>query len=140
MISRSAKYALGALRWLAMHPGERQLARELAAATGAPRDYLAKVMKRLEREGCVEGRKGWGGGFVLTARGGRRTVLEIVELFDGRMDPRECLLGLKPCSGSTPCPLHESWSRVRATMIGSLGSTRVATLGGPAPAGGRRRT
>ncbi len=140
MISRSAKYALGVLRWLALHPDERRQGRQLARATGAPADYLAKVLKRLERAGYVDGRKGWRGGFLLTAAGGRTRLLDIVELFDGPRDPRECLVGRRPCSGAAPCPLHRTWSRVRAQIITVLKGMRVADLGGPArPAGGRRR-
>lgn len=139
MISRSAKYALGVLRWLALHPGERRQGRELARATGAPADYLSKVLKRLEREGYVNGRKGWGGGFLLTGRGAEARLLEVVELFDGPLDPRECLLGLEPCNGAAPCPLHRPWSRVRAQLITTLKGMRVAGLGGRARAVGGRK-
>ena len=130
MISRTARYALRVLRFLAGKPKERVRGREIARTAGVPTEYLAKIMGRLSREGFVEGKKGWGGGFVLTAKGARRPLLDVIELFDGLPDPHACFFGLRPCNDRDPCPLHGHWDRLRDDFRAMLRSTRVGELAG----------
>lgn len=128
MISRTAQYALSMLRALARRPGERVRGQAIARETGVPADYLAKIMSRLSREGFVDGQKGWGGGFQLTAQGAKRSLLAVVELFEGLPGGRECFFGLRRCNAARPCALHGRWGQVRDGLRDMLSRTRVGQL------------
>jgi Rrf2 family transcriptional regulator, iron-sulfur cluster assembly transcription factor len=128
VVSQSAKYALSVLKLLAEQPGKRIQTRDIAGETGIPAHYLAKIMSQLTGAGLVDGRKGWGGGFVLATGSGRQPLLRVVELFDGLPDPDECLFGLQRCSSSRPCPLHQRWAGVRKAFRSMLADARVRDL------------
>ena len=61
--SATTEYAIRALAHMAtLEPGERILARDLAAATDVPRQFLGKILHRLARQGMLDSAKGRGGG------------------------------------------------------------------------------
>ena len=117
MISRTTKYALNVLRFLAREPSRRTPTDRLAAATGVPANYLSKILSQLRKHDLVEGEKGWRGGFRLQPGALDRSLRSIDEIFDKRPKRSisgECIFGLVPCNGTNPCALHERWERVRA--------------------------
>lgn len=84
----------------------------LAKSTGAPTNYLSKILHTLGRAGMVEAVRGPGGGFRIPARLRRITAYEIVRLFDDVDGQRRCFLGNKTCSADQACPAHQMWSGV----------------------------
>ena len=78
MLSRSAEYAISALKYLAQQPpGQLCGAREIAAETGVPLHYLWKVLKELRDSKIVRSFKGVKGGYEL-ARPSRRITMRDV--------------------------------------------------------------
>jgi Rrf2 family protein len=123
MVTQTGKYALRILGYLADHPGEWVLGRAIAADTGIPANYLSKILNQLRKAGFVLSQKGWGGGFFLHERAARRPIGDVLELFEGQKDNGACVFDLKPCDAGNPCPLHNSWDRVRheyETMVGEV--------------------
>lgn len=128
MISTSARHALRILQVLAGGRARRLTGAEIARRAVVPASYLAKILGRLRRAGFVEGQKGWGGGFRLSAAGARRPVLAVLDLFDGSARHDECVFGLRKCDGRHPCALHRRWTRVRSEFRGGLSKVRVAGI------------
>jgi len=128
MVSKTAKYALSVLRFLAGKPKEVLLGRDIAKATGIPSNYLAKVMSRLRKAGFVDARKGWGGGFSLAPSASGRPLADVLDLFDDPATHSECVFGLRQCNAKDPCPLHAKWERVRACFGNTMAQTRVKDL------------
>ena len=131
MISQTGRYALRILGYLADHPGERALGRDIARDTGIPANYLSKILNQLRKAGFVLSQKGWGGGFVLNARASRQPIARVLELFDGRRDREACIFELKPCDARNPCPLHHRWEPVRTEFDAMLRSVLVRNLRDP---------
>lgn len=133
MISRTGKYALRILGYLAERPSEWVLGKDVASATGIPSNYLLKILNHLSKHGFVQSQKGWGGGFRLREDAFDAPIGAALALFDGPFDERACLFGLATCDSEHPCPLHEGWEAMKrsytqmlqATTIGDLRSTPV---------------
>ncbi len=65
-------------------------------------------MQQLTKNGFVQSVKGPYGGFFIDTNSIKTTKLSaIVELFDGKQAYMGCVLGLRTCSDSQPCPLHK---------------------------------
>ena len=131
MLSHTADYALRAVLALA-HNGRSMRAEEIAAATGAPRNYLAKTLNALVKAGLLSSTRGPLGGFTLAATPDAITVARIVDLF---VEPRRsptCLLGAVPCNAATPCAAHQRWSALTAARRAPFVATTVADLLGEA--------
>ncbi len=129
MVTQTARYALRILGYLVDHPGQRVQGREIAAATGIPANYLSKIMSQLRKRGYVDGRKGWGGGFLLRDKAFSAPLAEVLDLFEGTMAAnRRCIFELRDCDAQNPCPLHTHWERVRSEYNGMLSKLSIRDL------------
>ena len=139
MISRTSKYALEILGYIACHPGEWVQGAQIARATAIPPNYLSKILNQLRKRDFVVSRKGWGGGFQLKKRAANVPLLGVLEVFDGKRADGECVFGLRKCDQQNPCPLHEHWSVIREKYKEMMSSLTVANLGPSGHATARRR-
>jgi Rrf2 family iron-sulfur cluster assembly transcriptional regulator len=128
MISQTGRYALRILGHLADHTEVWVQGREIAAATGIPANYLAKILNQLRKRGIVSSQKGWGGGFLLHEEALAAPIADVLELIDGRPDERGCVFELHDCDAEHPCPLHRRWERVRGEFQGMIRSTSIGDL------------
>lgn len=113
--SPTCQHALRAVIFLAAKEDEGAvLVREIAEASNAPHQSLAKILHSLGRNGLVRSTKGPGGGFQLARPANEVKLIEIIEVIDGPLDLRQrCVLGLSECSDESPCALHDSWQLFR---------------------------
>ena len=135
-ISATADYALRAILVLARDGATRPVrADEIAEATGAPRNYMAKTLNSLAKAGLVSSARGPAGGYVLSVAAEELSLATIVDLFDEPRPQTHCMLGSTPCDPQHPCAAHGTWTRIKAERRAPLASTTVADLlTGRAPA------
>lgn len=90
MLNQTSRYALSILGYLARRGEERVPAHQIAADTGTPANYVAKILAALRKEGVVEAEKGWGGGYALRARAGEIPLGRVMGLFEEEAGPVSC--------------------------------------------------
>lgn len=116
---QSTAYAIEALGLLAaLPPGKTIKVRELAQQLQIPEQYLAKVLSQLVRKKFVNSAKGPTGGFSLAVEPGNVTLYRIMAAMDslGKLED-ECCMGLRACSGETPCAFHDQWLKFKEQVI-----------------------
>ena len=128
MLSQTSEHAIRALLLLAQRPGEAVPATRIAAALGAPANYLAKTLNALARTGMVASTRGPAGGFRLARPADRITLAEVDESFGEIRPAATCLLGDRPCDARAPCAAHARWSVVRDQLRAPLRATTIADL------------
>jgi Rrf2 family protein len=129
VLSFTADYALRAILLLARHPGQRSLrADEIAHATGAPRNYMAKTLNALAKAGLVTSARGPQGGFTLACAPDAMTIARVVDCFDEPRPQRRCLLGTSACDPARPCAAHGRWTAIKDARRTPLVCTTVADL------------
>jgi Rrf2 family protein len=128
MVSRTGKYALRILGYLADHPDKRVQGKEIAAETSIPANYSSKILNQLRKRGLIQSQKGWGGGFLLDPQALAVPIAEVLELFEGRREAQACIFEFRKCDTSNPCPLHGHWERIRGAYEGMLGTTSIGDL------------
>ena len=129
MLSATSDYALRAVLILARSHGLRPMrADEIATATGAPRNYLAKTLNAMAKAGLVTSARGPQGGFVLAVAPDKLPIARVVDLFDEPRPPGYCLLGARPCDPRRPCAAHHRWTAINAARRAPLATTMVADL------------
>jgi len=127
--SRSAEYAIRALIPLARLPtGEFALVKTLAAQTGIPSHFLAKILQDLARLGLLKSTKGPHGGFRLNQPPEEITMLRIVEAMDGPGRYNGCIGGSPECHDRVACAMHDGWMALRSRIMDYLGGTSIADL------------
>jgi Rrf2 family protein len=136
LLSRTSEYALQALIYLAAQPeGRPVLNREVAKYLGVPAPYLAKILKDCVKHGLVASQKGRGGGFAIKPAALAVPIRTVVELTEGRDAFEGCLLGLKVCSDATACPVHHTWSPLKASLLSLLGRHTIGSMADAVRAG-----
>ena len=129
MLSQTAEHALRALLYLAGQPATRPAsAGEIAAAIGAPKNYLAKTLNVLAKRGFVTGTRGPGGGFRLDLDPAEIPVYRLVEEFAPVGERQTCLVGGRPCSDVDPCVAHSRWMGMWDRAMDPLRQTTLADL------------
>ncbi len=101
--------------------------REIAAALDASEAHLSKVLRRLAQAGLVSGTRGPGGGFRLSRRADRITLLEVYEAVEGPLERAECLFGRPVCRGAE-CICGDLLSDVSERTRRRLAGTRLSEL------------
>ena len=113
MLSHTSDYALRAALVLGRAYGRKTVrVDEIADATGAPRNYLAKVLNALAKAGVVTSARGPSGGFALAFPPESITLAHIIDQFDEPHRHTRCLLGNGPCTSDDPCAAHTQWNAV----------------------------
>lgn len=134
-LTRAADYAVRVMIHLATLPAqERALLPSLAAATGAPKSFLSKVLQALCRAGFIVSRRGQAGGFEIMPSGREATVRDVIESIDGPICLNLCLVSGITCNRSTYCPAHPIWEKAQEAMLEVLNAATVAELAAEAAA------
>lgn len=137
-IGSGVEYALHCLLWL-VDPGDQQpSSRDLADIQGVSPSYVAKIFSRLKRAGIVTSSEGIRGGYRLSRRPEKISVLEVTDaiegnnpLFDCKEIRGDCALfeETQPewaCCGV--CGIHAVMLRAERAMRAELAQTSLATL------------
>ena len=127
MISHTAEYALRAVVHLARRQSEPLTTQQIAAATGLPAGYLAKVLQALGRAGIVHSQRGLHGGFTLTHAIDNLTILGVVNAVDP-FRRIECCPISSPAHREALCPLHRTMDAAIAAAEKSLDSITIRQL------------
>jgi Rrf2 family iron-sulfur cluster assembly transcriptional regulator len=108
MLSKSTKYAIKAVLYLAVHSTEEQkiMIKDIAEPINVPRHYIAKILQDLSKKHLVSSTKGPKGGFYLSPENRQVKVIQIINAIDGEERIHSCLLSLGECNSNNPCSLH----------------------------------
>ena len=129
MLSKTSKCVVNALVELAKLPeGRYEGTSSIAKRIEAPKNYLGKLLQGLCARNIVSSQKGTGGGFRLGTEPDRITLYDIVEPIENVAMWEKCALGLKECSETDPCPVHDDWKVIKEAYLSFLRTTTVADL------------
>lgn len=127
MFSKTCEYAIRAMMFIAQksEAGVKVGIKEISKGTSAPEHFIAKILQDLSRKGLVQSVKGPNGGFFLEERSKKNTIADIVKAIDGDKLFTGCALGLRNCSETRPCPLHDEFKAIRKGIYSMLQSSTV---------------
>lgn len=127
MISQTAEYALRAVVFLAKNADTAYTAEQIAKVTQVPAPYLSKVLQPLIKARLVQSQRGLGGGFSLTTKADRITILQVINAVDPIERIETCPLGLEDHT-STLCPLHKRLDDAVALIEQAFAKTTISEL------------
>ena len=127
MFSKTCEYAIRAVLFVAQKSsdGRKVGIKEIAKGIDSPEHFIAKILQDLSRNGLVQSQKGPTGGFYLDKPALNNTLADIVRKVDGDKIFSGCGLGLKQCSETKPCPLHEDFKKIRKEIFEMLQKAKL---------------
>lgn len=132
LLNQTAVYGLRAVAVLAALPEDESATGDiLSERTEIPRQYLAKVMRRLVVAGLVRSQRGQGGGFALARPAAEIRIADVLAATDCDVTPDRCVFGVGACDPEHPCTLHPIWSRLGRSVSSWAEDMTLADLGPP---------
>lgn len=117
-LSQTAEYALRAMACIVLKKDNSPVSSNtLAKATNIPSHYLSKIMRKMVEADLVISQKGHGGGFKLAKPPEEVTFKEILATVDYKIESDNCVFGWDECDSDDPCPLHNSWSKLKNSFL-----------------------
>jgi len=130
MLSKSCVYALRSIVYIGHHATlEHKLGiKEIADELDLPVHFLSKILQRLVKHNIVQSVKGPHGGFFLNDKSKETNLLSIIDVIDGLAFFTNCGLGLKECSETHPCPLHDDFKIYRDGLYFLFSEKKISDL------------
>lgn len=119
MFSKACEYGIKASIYIAKQSiaGYLVNVKEVSAAINAPEAFTAKILQQLSREQLLVSVRGKQGGFSFAMEKLKEIkIFDIINIIDGDQIFRNCGLGLKECSETNPCPVHEDFKAIRDNL------------------------
>jgi len=130
ILSKSFGYALRGILYIAKMQDEKRKIQidEIAGNLSVPKHFLGKIMQQTVREGLLKSTKGPYGGFFLANETLTTPLIRLVEITDGMDQFRICVLKLKYCDGTNPCPLHYEMEEIKRKFLTVFNETTIGDL------------
>ena len=138
LITRDVDYAIRALRYIAGVGGERVAVPELAKRLKIPRPFLRKILQVLHRRGILKAYKGQGGGFQLARPAEEILLINLIEIFRGRLVLNKCLFKKRLCGDVATCALKGKIDAIERRVVSELKAITLKSLLEESPAHGYR--
>ena len=131
MFSKSCEYGIRASIYVAKQSiKDRKVSQmEIAKSIDSPVAFTAKILQKLTKMNIIRSSKGPNGGFYLEKGDLNEVKLwNIVVAIDGDGLLEDCSLGLRKCNAFKPCPIHNSFVKIRADIRETLEGTSLLFL------------
>lgn len=125
-VSKKSQYGLRAMVYLAKNFKRKKIVpiKDIADIEAIPFDFLEKIFSNLEGAGLVKGKKGIGGGYVLSRAPKKITVGDIVKVLEKTTVPVNCAL----CGRTKKCAAKSVWAKVELAINKTLDGITLEKL------------
>ena len=111
-----------------MDGGKLARGRTIAEKQGITEPYLEQIMIPLKRAGIVGTIRGCNGGYELRKDPSEITILELIELFDGKIELADCLKDGVRCDRGEGCPTRDVWLRLARVFREEAGAVTLKSI------------
>jgi Rrf2 family protein len=129
LMSMQTDYALRVLLDIAANwPSAGVATRELAERQHVPRVFLTKIVAQLASNGFLRTQRGKGGGVMLGRNPEQINILDVVEMFEGRLRATTCTASEEACVFGGNCAIRHLWMGGEENLRSYLSATTLADL------------
>ncbi|MBT4362972.1 MAG: Rrf2 family transcriptional regulator [Desulfobacteraceae bacterium] len=130
MLSKTSKYAIRALIFLELYSNAENKVgiKKIAGELDIPSPFLGKILQMLVKHQLLGSTKGPHGGFCLNKPAIDISLMEVVEIIDGKETFDNCVIRTSPCDGDRPCSMHHKLAPLRSEMKSLFTTETIADL------------
>jgi len=120
MLSNTCKYAIRAIIYLGIESEKSKLTgiKKIAETLQIPMPFLSKIFQNMAKNKILISIKGPNGGFGFARPMEKITLMNIIEVIDGKEIFDLCLMGFNPCSNDKDkcCPANATFYPVKMEL------------------------
>lgn len=128
LITKDTDYALRALIFIAKNKNKIITAREISDNLNISYPFLRKLLQVFNKNKILISVKGKNGGFYLSKKPEEIFLNEIIEIFQGKIDVKQCLIGKNKCPDIKTCLIHKKLNKIEDFIENEFSTISVATL------------
>lgn len=128
LINKNIYYAIRSLLYIAQKQDKIIPVSELVDKLKMRRAFLRRILQILSKHKILRSIKGKGGGFVLDIHPSKLRVIDIIEIFRGKVDIMNCLLEKDACPHPDNCVLMAKMKDIEKRLYRTLETTTIAAL------------
>ena len=127
LITRNTDYAIRAVCYISKQKNIVSVG-ELVRILGVPRPFMRKILQELSRKHILSSSKGQGGGFRLKIPAQKLYVVQLMQIFQGRISPESCFLKKDVCPNRGKCVLRKKIQLIEENAFRELKKINIASL------------
>ncbi len=128
VITKDTDYALQALLFIAKSKDKLVSASELSNQLKISRQFLRKILHLLQTKRILKSTKGIKGGFCLNKPPSRISLIDLIKVFQGKVDFTNCLFNHKICPNQKTCILRKEIKTIESYAVKRLKSLTLEKL------------
>jgi Rrf2 family protein len=128
LITRDTDYSVKALIYIARNSDRIVSITELVNELDTPRPFLRKILQSLSSGGILKSHKGKNGGFELAKKPENISLIDIIEIFQGKFKLSECIFKKDLCPNINNCVLKSRIDSMEIMIENSLKDTTLSSL------------
>ncbi len=128
LITKDTDYAIRALCFLAKNQAEPASVAEISKALNISYTFLRKIMQALNKKGILSSTKGKGGGFALKRVTDEIFVNDVIDIFQGPIDFKRCIVKHQICPDFKNCLLRDKIEKIEGYAQKVLESVTIKSL------------
>ncbi|MGE4357189.1 MAG: Rrf2 family transcriptional regulator [Candidatus Omnitrophota bacterium] len=130
LINRNTDYAIRALIWIAKKDKRSKLfsVSELNRCLKINKPFLRKILQVLVKKRILYSVKGVKGGFRLALSPEKISLLDLIKIFQGKIEFTRCLLNKKVCSCIRSCRLNKRIKKIEKYVAKELDNITIKNL------------
>ncbi len=127
-LNNTSQYAIRILSYIANSKNQLSSAKELSQILNIPYKFLTKITTKLVKADFILSIRGREGGFKLSRKASKITIMDILNHFNEFNHQKECLLGIGMCDGTNKCGLHDQWIKPKKMIKTMFDNTTLENL------------
>ena len=106
------------------HKNKEEIAlKDVSEKESIPFEFLGKIFSNLEKSGLVKGKKGVGGGYILSMAPQKITAKDIVDSLE-----KTTSVDCRMCGKNTKCASKNVWGKIDMAIEKTLKSIKLSSL------------
>jgi len=128
LINRDTDYAVKAICFMAINNRKKNTVVDLVRELRIPRPFLRKILQTLNKKGILKSYKGKEGGFLLAEPADKIFLMDLMNIFQGKLKLNECLFKKRICPNLKTCSLREKLKEIEEYVVSQLKAINIASL------------
>jgi len=128
LITKDTDYVIQALVFMAKNSGSGFSVKQISNELSLSLSYLRKLLQILNKEGILSSTKGKGGGFVMKLKPDKIFLKDLINIFQGNLEIKNCFVKNKKCSNLINCVLHKKLINVEEYIKKEIGTLSIKDI------------